>query len=65
MISSFADMPKRMSLVDEEPWHTEGIRKAVVKNFLIYFWVDDANKKVQVVAVIYEKRDQLKQLKRI
>ena len=65
MISSFADMPKRMSLVDEEPWHTEGIRKAAVKNFLIYFWVDDVNKKVQVVAVISEKRDQLEQLKRI
>jgi len=53
MISSFADMPKRMSLVDEEPWHTKGIRKAVVKNFLIYFWVDDANKKVQVFNIVF------------
>ncbi|WP_230406824.1 hypothetical protein [Blautia liquoris] len=46
-------MPKRMSLVDEEPWHTKGIRKAVVKNFLIYFWVDDANKKVQVFNIVF------------
>lgn len=64
-INSLADMPRRMSLVDEEPWRTEGVRKALVKNFIIYFWVDDENVKVQVIAVIYEKRDQLEQLKRI
>lgn len=65
IINSLADMPGRMSLVDEEPWRTEGVRKALVKNFIIYFWVDDENVKVQVIAVIYEKRDQLEQLKRI
>ena len=64
-INSLTDMPKRMSLVDEEPWRSEGVRKALVKNFIIYFWVDDENVKVQVIAVIYEKRDQLEQLKRI
>ena len=64
-INSLANMPKRMLLVDEEPWRTQGIRKTIVKNFLIYFWVDDQNKKVQVIAVIYEKRDQLEQLRRI
>lgn len=40
------------------------IRKAVVKNFLSYFWVDDENRKVQVIAVIYAKREQLEQLKK-
>ena len=55
-------MPKRHSLVDEEPWRSEGVRKIVVKNFLIYFWVDDENMRVQVTAVIYAKRNQLVQL---
>ncbi len=55
-------MPKRHSLVDEEPWRTEGVRKIVVKNFLIYFWVDNENMRVQVTAVIYAKRDQMVQL---
>lgn len=64
-INALTDMPKRMPLVDEEPWRTEGVRKALVKNFIIYFWVDDENVKVQVIAVIYEKRDQQEQLKRI
>lgn len=57
-----SDMPKRHSLVDEEPWRSEGVRKIVVKNFLIYFWVDDENMWVQVTAVIYAKRNQLVQL---
>lgn len=64
-INSFAHMPKRMTLVEEEPWRTEGIRKAIVKNFLIYYWVDDEESKVQVIAVIYEKRDQIEQLRKI
>ena len=42
-ISDLADMPKRHSMVDEEPWRSEGVRKIVVKNFLIYFWVEKVN----------------------
>ena len=34
----------------------------VVKNFLVYFWIDEANEKVQITAVIYSKRDQISQL---
>lgn len=34
-------LPKRHSLIDEEPWRSEGVRKIVVKNFLVYYWVDD------------------------
>ena len=55
-------LPKRYSLIDEEPWRSEGVRKIVVKNFLVYYWVDDERNKVQVTAVIYSKRDQIKQL---
>ena len=61
-INALSDMPKRHSLVDEEPWKSEGVRKIVVKGFLIYFWVDDENMRVQVTAVIYAKRNQRVQL---
>lgn len=33
-----------------------------VKNYLIYFWVDQENLRVQVVAVVYAKRNQAEQL---
>ena len=54
--------PKKHALIDEEPWRIEGVRKIVVKNFLIYYWVDDENNRVQVTAVIYSIRDQIRQL---
>lgn len=58
-IVSLSSMPFRFPLVDEEPWHTEGIRKMTVRNFLIYYWVNEAEKTVWVTAVIYGRRDQL------
>lgn len=62
-IMKLSVLPKRHSLIEEEPWRSEGVRKIVVKNFLVYYWVDDENNKVQITAVIYSKRDQIKQLK--
>lgn len=61
-ITKLSSFPKKYDLIDEEPWRTEGVRKIVVKNFLIYYWVDDENNRVQVTAVIYSRRDQTKQL---
>ena len=61
-IMKLSCFPKKHALIDEEPWRTEGMRKIVVKNFLIYYWVDDENSRVQVTAVIYSRRDQIRQL---
>ena len=61
-IIKLSSFPKKHDLIDEEPWRTEGVRKIVVKNFLIYYWVDDENNRVQVTAVIYSRRDQIRQL---
>ncbi len=37
----------------------------IVKNFLVYFWIDEEKGKVQVTAIIYGRRDQTKQLSQI
>ena len=58
-IAALSFMPKKYALIEEEP---EGVRKIIVKNFLIYYWVDEENFKVQVIAVIYNRRDQLRAL---
>lgn len=55
--SSLEHFPQRVVLIDEEPWHTKGIHRLPAKNFLVYFWIDEDNLKVQVTAIIYEKRD--------
>ena len=64
-ILSLNTMPKRVSLTDEEPWRSYGIHKMPVKNFLVYFWVNDKLKEVHITAVIYGRRDQPEQLKQM
>lgn len=59
---SLSHFPHHIALMDIEPWHIKGIRRLPVKNFFVYFWVDKSNKKVQITAVIYAKRNQLRQL---
>ncbi len=59
---SLAYLPHRIPLVNEEPWRTKGIHRLPVKNFLVYFWIDEDKMNVQITAVIYGKRDQLRQL---
>lgn len=61
-IRSLSEMPHRIKLTEEEPWHSRGIRKMRVKNYYVYFWIDEKNNRVQIIAVIYTSRDQLKQL---
>lgn len=61
-ILSLSRFPQRVALTEEEPWKQSGIHKMPVKNFLIYYWIDEQSSKVYVTAVICGRRDQLKQL---
>ena len=57
-ILSLSTLPNRVALTEEEPWHSAGIRKLSVKNYLVYFWVNEDKKQVQITAVVYGRRDQ-------
>lgn len=58
-------MPHRISLTDEEPWCGEGIRNMPVKNYLVYFWIDEIKDIVYITAVIYGQREQIRQLSKM
>lgn len=58
-MSTLNNMPKRYPLTEEEPWHTKGIHKMAVENFIVYYWVDDNEYIVWITGVIYGRRDQL------
>ncbi len=49
-------------MTEEEPWCSEGVRRMRVKNYYVYFWIDEENSKVQVTSIIYAARDQAVQL---
>ena len=61
-IASLKTMPERIPLVRFEPWRSRGFRCMTVRNYLIYFWIDETARQVNVIAVIYGKRDQMAQL---
>lgn len=64
-LMSLSSMPTRISLTEEEPWHSRGIHKMAVKNFLAYFWVDTDHLCVWVTAVVYGRRNQRRQLEQM
>ena len=64
-ILSLSTLPNRVTLTEEEPWHSAGIRKLPVKNYLVYFWVNEEQKQVQITAVVYGRRDQRNVLQNI
>ena len=57
-MATLSFMPHRVKLIDEQPWRDIGFRKIRVKNYYVYFWINDAAKQVNIIAVIYVKRDQ-------
>ena len=57
-IASLDQFPNRVPLTEEEPWHSAGIRKLPGKNYLVYFWVNEEQKQVQITAVVFGRRDQ-------
>lgn len=62
---SLQTMPYRVKLISEQPWCELGFRKIRVKNYYVYFCVDESRKEVQILAVIYVRRDQAKQLEQL
>lgn len=54
-ISSPSAMPNRYPLTLEEPWRSEGIHKMPVENFLVYYWINEAEKAVWGTVVVYGK----------
>jgi toxin ParE1/3/4 len=56
-IEGLAQMPKRFRAYDREPWRSRGMRVRPVDNCLVFYVVDDAERKVTVVRVTYGGMD--------
>ena len=59
-IGSLSVMPFRYPAIEDDPAGDRGIRKTRAKNFNIYYQVDDARKRVNILAVCYARREQKK-----
>ena len=61
-MASCAELPTINPLLLDEPWRSEGIRKIIVKNFYAYYWINEDNREVWFIAVVYAKRSQAEEL---
>ena len=64
-IGSLSELPARYMPVDDEPWHSRGIRRIMANNFFVYYRIDEDRKQVFVLNVIYARRDQLRMLEQM
>lgn len=64
-ISRLSDFPSGIKPVDDEPWHSLGIRRILAKNFFVYYRIDEQSKTVFVLNILYARRDQLPLLEKL
>ena len=61
-INSLSEMPKRYKTVDQQPWKDSGVRRIIIKNYYVYYVVDDKSMTVKIIAVIYTRMNQENQM---
>ena len=58
-IMGLADMPHKYPLVTDNHLATMGYRKLFIKNYIVFFTIDEKAKVVDVERILYARRDWL------
>ena len=61
-VRSLESMPERNPLYKEEPWHSQGVRFVPVRNYLVFYTVNEKTDTVSVARIMYGARDISRQL---
>lgn len=61
-IESLSSMPHRIKIIDKYPWKKLGVRRILVKNYYIYFIIDELKSEIKIINILYSKIDQEKNL---
>ena len=56
-LSTLRKAPKRFRVVDDEPWHSRGLRRMNARNFAAFFIILEQEGTVFVQNIIYQKRN--------
>ncbi len=59
-MASLSDTPESCPLITEERLSQLGYRKLIVKNYIVFFSVDEKNKVVDVERILYARRNWLR-----
>lgn len=63
-INSLTELPERFQVVEEEPWHSVNVRRMIVNNYYVYYWILKSEPKVEILSVVCIGRNQREQMKR-
>ena len=61
-IAGLVDMPQKFPLVTDERLATMGYRKFIVKSYIVFYTIDEKSKVVDVIRIVYARRDWLQLL---
>lgn len=62
-IFKLSTMPERYPLWTDEPWRSEGLRKMVVKNYIVLYMAESDQRVVKVLRIFYGGRNITTQLR--
>lgn len=55
-IRSLSVMPERYPLIDLEPFRSQGVRKLLIENYIVFYMVDMEAKDVHILRILYNRR---------
>ena len=56
-IDSLEEMPLRNPLYDKEPWHSLGLRKMLVDNYIVFYFPNETNNEIVIMHIFYSGRN--------
>ena len=56
-VSSLSELPMRYPLYEKEPWHSRGLRKMSVGNYVVFYLSNEESGTVIVLHVFYAGRN--------
>ena len=59
-MAGFSETPQRFPLLSDDRLSPMGYRKLAVKNYIVFFSIDEKNKVVDVERILYARRDWLR-----
>ena len=61
-VHSLEDLPMHNALHESEPWRSRGLRRMPVKNYLVFYTVNEGKGSVNIIRIMYGARDLEKHL---
>lgn len=56
-VEELNEMPQKFALVENEPWHSRGLRKLIVDNYIVFYMPNEKTSEVIVFHVFYGGRN--------